>query len=92
MAYVRALCSDLGLTGASVTMRPRSVACGGPMLGCIIPAPLSIPAILTVRVSPFGDEEEDEGKGILKERARSLGKVSVVMKACAAFSQSANPE
>lgn len=73
---------------ASVAMRPSKVpciglaaededACGGPMLGWIMPAPLSIPAMR--------HSTPDEGR--VKVRARSLGKVSVVMKAFANPSQ-----
>ncbi|SCZ97281.1 BZ3500_MvSof-1268-A1-R1_Chr4-2g07108 [Microbotryum saponariae] len=46
-AYVSASCREAGVTAASVAIMPSSVACGGPMLGWIIPAPLSMPTILT---------------------------------------------
>ena len=63
-------------------MHPSNVAWRGPnsvfagaMLGCIIPAPLDIPAIRYSRPPSTN------------VRARSLGNVSVVMNAWAAFSQ-----
>jgi len=78
-AYVRALWSDAGSTAASVAMTPSMVACGGPagrrggaggpMLGWIMPAPLSMPTMRTSLPASWN------------VRVRSLGNVSVVMKA-----------
>lgn len=76
-AYVRALWSAAGSTAASVAMTPSMVACGGPagrgaggpMLGWIMPAPLSIPTMRTSLPASWN------------VRVRSLGNVSVVMKA-----------
>jgi hypothetical protein len=51
-AYVSADCKHLGVIAKSVIMHPSNVACRGPnsvfagaIFGCIIPAPLVIPAI-----------------------------------------------
>lgn len=71
-ACVRAAWRDAGSIAASVAMTPSMVACGGPggpMLGWIIPAPLSIPTMRTSLPPSW------------IVRVRSFGKVSVVMNA-----------
>lgn len=81
-AYVSADWSDAGVMAASVAIMPSNVACscpdggdGGAIFGWIIPAPLSIPTILT-SLPPSSNDF-----------VRSLGNVSVVMKAFAASDQ-----